>query len=77
MPIKNAIGRPPKMSMKIVNKLADSISHNYNVSDSVKYAKISRSTYYHYLNNEPLFAEAMVLAHRNQRKVSFNFRTLY
>ena len=77
MAIKNAVGRPPKMSMKIIDKLSDSISRNYNVSDSCKFAKISRSTFYQYLRTEPIFTEKIATARENQNKVSFNFRTLY
>lgn len=77
MAIKNAVGRPPKFSFKIVDKLADSISHNYSISDSCRYARISRSTFYYYLNTEPFFAQKMDQAHKNKNKVNFNFRTLY
>lgn len=77
MAIKNAVGRPQKVSMKILDKLSDSISHNYSVSDSCKLAKISRSTFYLYLKTEPIFADRIATARENQNKVSFNFRTLY
>lgn len=77
MAIKNTVGRPPKMSMKIIDKLSDSISHNYSVSDSCKYAKISTNTFYRYLKSEPIFRERIVTAREDQNKVSFNFRTLY
>jgi hypothetical protein len=75
MPIKNAVGRPSKLNFKIVNKLYDSISHNYSIGDSCKFAKISRSSYYYYLNTNSVFANEMELARKNQSKVSFNFRT--
>ncbi|GEM_PF-641347 len=77
MAIKKPVGRPQEFNLKIVGKLADSVSHNYSISDACKFARISRSTYYFYLNNEPLFAEVMVLAYENRRKVKFNFRTTY
>jgi hypothetical protein len=77
MAIKNAVGRPPKLNMKIVNKLSDSISHNYNVSDACKHARIGRSTYYSYLKAEPYFADKMAIAKKMQSKVNFNFRTVY
>lgn len=78
MAIKNAaVGRPPKMNMKILDKLYDSISHSYNVTDSCKYAKISTTTFYYYLKTEPIFADKIAIARQNQNKVSFNFRTLY
>jgi hypothetical protein len=76
MAIKNAVGRPPKINFTIVDKIADSISNNYSISDSCKFAHISKSTYYYYLNNEPLFAEKMSQAHKNRNKVNFNFRTI-
>lgn len=75
MAIRNAVGRPPKFNMKTVDKLAFYIQRNYNVSDSCKFARISRSTYYKYLKTEPLFADTVVTAQGNANKVSFNFRT--
>lgn len=65
------------MSVKIMMKLADSISHNYSIVDACKYARVSRSTYYHYFNNNSVFAEEMKLAQESKNKVSFNFRTTY
>jgi ACT domain-containing protein len=76
MAIKNAVGRPQEFSMKTVRRLEDLIAHNYSISDACSIARISKSTYYYYLKREPLFAEAMAQAHQNQRKVSFNFRTI-
>jgi hypothetical protein len=74
--MKNPVGRPTKFDMRIANKLADTVAHNYPISDACRYARISRSTYYYYLNNEPLFAKKMSHAHENKNKVSFNFRTI-
>ena len=76
MPIKKAVGRPQEFNFKIVGKLADSVAHNYSISDACQYARISKSTYYYYLKREPLFAEVMATAFENQNKVSFNFRTI-
>lgn len=75
MAIRNAVGRPPKFNMNTVDKLAFYIQRNYNVSDSCKFARISRSTYYKYLRTEPLFADSIATAQDNANKVSFNFRT--
>lgn len=75
MAIKNAVGRPPKFNMNTVDKLAFYIQRNYNVSDSCKFARISRSSYYKYLKTEPLFADSMADARNNANKVSFDFRT--
>lgn len=75
MAIRNAVGRPPKFNMKTVDKLAFYIQRNYSISDACKFAKISRDTYYRYLNTEPLFADSMDTAKNNANKVVFNFRT--
>jgi len=76
MAIKNAVGRPPKFNMKTVDIIAFYIERNYNVTDSCKFARISRSTYYKYLKSEPLFAVSVADAQDNANKVSFNFRTI-
>ena len=75
MAIKQAVGRPPKFNTKTVDKLAFYIERNYNVSDSCKFAMISRSTFYKYLKTEPLFADSIATAQNNANKVSLNFRT--
>ena len=75
MAIKNAVGRPPKFNMKTVDKLSFYIQRNYNISDSCKFTKISRSTYYKYLKTEPLFVDSIAIAQDNAKKVSFDFRT--
>lgn len=76
MAIKNAVGRPPKLNLKIVDKLAYYIERNYSISEACKYTHVARSTYYKYLKTEPLFADSMATAHDNANKVSFNFRTV-
>ena len=73
--VKKSVGRPPVMNVKIMLKIADLIAHNYSIVDSCKYAGLGRRTYYDYLNNNPVFAEEMKLAHENKNKVNFNFRT--
>jgi len=75
MAIKNAVGRPPKLNLKMIDKLAYYIERNYNISDACKYTHIARSTYYKYLKTEPLFADSIATAQENANKVSFNFRT--
>jgi len=75
MAIKNAVGRPPRLNLKLVNKLTHYIECNYNISDSCKYVGLSRDTYYRYLKTEPLFADSIAAAQDNANKVSFNFRT--
>jgi ACT domain-containing protein len=76
MAAPKAIGRPLKVNYKIIIKLADAIQHNSNITDACRYARISRSTYYYYLNNEEVFAEKMAIAKDNQTKVVFSFLTV-
>lgn len=76
MPATKPVGRPLKVNMKIITKLADAIQHNYNITDACRYAGISRQTYYHHLNSQELFAETMATAKDNQAKVLFNFMTV-
>lgn len=75
MKVKRAIGRPLKVNMRTVTKLADALQHSATVSDACRYAKISRTTYYYYLSNEPFFAEAMNTAKANQYRPAFNLLT--
>lgn len=76
MPGKKAIGRPLKVDFKTMIKLADAIQHNTNITDACRYARISRQTYYHYLNNEEVFAEKMAIAKANQNKLVMSFLTV-
>ncbi|HEY4964358.1 MAG TPA: hypothetical protein VIH90_06740 [Candidatus Saccharimonadales bacterium] len=75
MAIKKSRGRPTKVTMRTVIKLADLIQHNYNISDATKLCGISRNTYYRYVNTEVVFAETMATAHTNKTKVVWNFVT--
>lgn len=75
MAVKRAVGRPPKFNIKIMMKIADSVSHNYSIVDSCRYAGISRDTYYRHLKSESLFREKIAEAFENQTKVNFGFRT--
>ena len=77
MAIQKANGRPPKVNYKIIIKLADAIQHNSNITDACRYARISRSTYYYYLNNEEVFAETMATAKDNQNKLVMSFLTVW
>lgn len=73
---KKAIGRPAKVDVKTVIKLADAIQHSFTVSDACRYAGISRDTYYRYFNNNEAFAEKMKSAKANQYKL-VSYLTLY
>jgi len=65
------------MSYRIITNLADSIQHNATITEACRYAGISRDTFYRYLNNEPVFAEKMAAAKKNQNKVVMSFLTVY
>lgn len=69
MTIKRSAGRPPKVTMKTIIKLADALQHSATVSDACRYADISRDTYYRYYNSEPVFTEKMDFARANQNKL--------
>ncbi len=74
---KKAIGRPHKVTYRTYIKLADAIQHNATVTDACLHAKISRQTFYYYLNNEPVFTEKIIKAYENQNKVVMSFLTTY
>ena len=71
--IKKAIGRPNKITNRTLVKIADDIQHNYTVSDACRNAKISRDSFYRYLNDEPKFTQMIITAYENQNKVVMNF----
>jgi ACT domain-containing protein len=75
--VKKAMGRPPKVSYRTFFMLADAIQHNASVTDACLHAKISRDTFYRYLNNDPVFTEMIITAYENQTKVVMNFLTPY
>lgn len=76
MEIKKSVGRPPKLTYKTIFRLADAIQHNATISEACRYAGISRSTYFLYMNNE-VFAEKMNIAKENQNKAVFSFSTYF
>lgn len=77
MAIPKAIGRKPKVNYKIMIKLADAIQHNATIDEACRHARISKTTFYWYLNNEPVFAEKMAIAKDNQNKAVFSFLTTF
>ncbi len=66
MMIKKSNGRPSVITISTMDKIADAIQTNYNVTDACRYAKVSRDTFYRYLNTEPLFTEKIIAAYENQ-----------
>ncbi len=71
------MGRPRKVDLGTIIKLADAIQHNSNITEACRYAGISRDTFYRYLRSEPIFAERIAVAKNNQNKVLMNFLTIY
>lgn len=76
MEIKRAVGRPTRITMRTVILLADAIAHNTNITDSCRFVGVSRSSFYHYLKNNQVFAERMATAKQNQSKVAMSFWTI-
>ncbi|HEX8182602.1 MAG TPA: hypothetical protein VF575_03290 [Candidatus Saccharimonadales bacterium] len=76
MTAKKAVGRPPKVNLKIIIKLADAIQHNANVTDACRYAGISRDTFYRHLDND-MFADKIAAAKANQDKLVMSFLTIH
>lgn len=75
MATNKAVGRPTKLNIRTLIKLADALQNNYNVTDACKWAGISRNTYYRHMNDNMAFAAKMNHAIESRNKVSFNFRT--
>lgn len=74
---KKAMGRPTKINIRVINRLADAIQHNYPISDACQHARISRDTYYRHLKSDPIFAKIMTTAHDNKDKVVMSFLTTW
>ena len=76
MIIKKSVGRPQKLSYKVIIMLADSIQHNASITESCRYVGISRTTFYQYLKND-VVKEKIEIAKKNQRKLVGNFLTIF
>lgn len=77
MTYAKGVGRPTKMNISIMAKLADALKNNYTVGDACKWARIGRTTFYRHMNNNEVFATKMNYAIECRDKVSFNFGTSY
>jgi hypothetical protein len=64
--ISTTIGRRHKVTYLTLIKLARDIQNNYTVSAACRNARISRQTFYYYLNNEPEFTEMIIEAYNGQ-----------
>ena len=77
MAYRKSVGRPTKISIGIMAKLAEALKNNYSVTDACKWAKVGRTTYYRHMNSNEVFATKMNYAIECRDKVSFNFGTGY
>ncbi len=75
--IPKAVGRPNKVDMRVVIKLADMIQHNATITEACAYAGISRQTYSLYFRNNSYFRNKMIIAKENQNKVVMSFLTAF
>lgn len=75
--IPKAVGRPNKVDMRVVIKLADMIQHNSTISEACEFAGISRETYHYYFRNNSYFRSKMIVAKENQNKVVMSFLTVF
>lgn len=75
--IPKAVGRPNKVDMRVVIKLADMIQHNATISEACEFAGISRQTYHYYYRNNYYFRNKMNIAKENQNKVVMSFLTAF
>lgn len=75
--IPKAVGRPNKVDMRVVIKLADLIQHNATITEACVFAGISRQTYSHYYRNNPYFRSKMIIAKENQNKAVMSFLTVF
>lgn len=76
MTYAKGVGRPTKMNIRTMVRLADALKNNYSVADACKWARVGRTTFYRHMNNNEVFATKMNYAIEYRDKVSFDFGTL-
>jgi pyruvate/oxaloacetate carboxyltransferase len=75
MEIRKDVGRPTKMTIRRMDRIADAIKNNCGVADACVWGGVSKDTYYRYMNNNVVFSNTMKNAIKSRNTVSFNFRT--
>ena len=75
--LPKAVGRPNKVDMRVVVRLADMIQHNSTISEACEFTGISRQTYHFYFRNNSYFRSKMIVAKENQNKVVMSFLTVF
>lgn len=76
MTYKKDVGRPTKMTIRRMDRIADALRNNYSVTDSGAWAGISKDTYYRHMRNNEIFSNNMKSAIESRNKVSLDFRTM-
>ena len=71
--IKKTISNRHKITYLTLISIADDIQRNTSVAETCRKNKISRDTFYRYLNNEPEFTELIIKAYKYQSDVPSPF----
>lgn len=71
--IKKTISSRHKITYLTLISIADDIQRNTSVAETCRKNKISRDTFYRYLNNEPEFTELIIKAYKYQSDVPSPF----
>jgi len=73
--IKKTISNRHKVTYLTLINIADDIQRNNTVAEACRKNRISRDSFYRYLNNEPEFTEIIIKAYEYQSKVPTPFFT--
>lgn len=71
--ISKKISNRHKVTYLTLINIADDIQRNTSVSETCRKNKISRDTFYRYLNNEPEFTELIIKAYMYQSEIPSPF----
>ena len=71
--IKKTFSNRHKVTYLTLIRLARDIQNNYSVSAACRNQKISRMTFYRYLNQEPEFTEMIIDAYKGQSYIPMFF----
>lgn len=73
--ITKKISKRHKITYLTLVSIADDIQKNNSVSETCRKNKISRDSFYRYLNTEPEFTELIIKAYKYQSEVPTPFFT--
>lgn len=71
--IKKTISNRHKITYLTLVNIADDIQRNSSVAETCRKNKISRDSFYRYLNNEPDFTLIIIKAYEYQSKIPTPF----